>query len=548
MIFEAIEQIRDALHKSLNQTFPDLDYPIQDIAIERPKNLDHGDFSSNIAMKLPSLLHQPPLKIAEQILENIESGPWDYSIAKPGFINVKFHDSYIFDRLLDLADFKDQLLGYNLGRGEKVQIEFISANPTGPLNVVNARAASVGDCLGNLFKRFGFKLEKEYYINDAGNQVRILGESIELAIRKLSGDQIDFPEDYYAGDYIFDLAEDLKPDYDKIEDPDTRTEFIRDSALEKILAHQKQTVNNFRLRFDNWFSEKTLYDNKRHKQALARLKEKNLIYDKDGATWIKTTELGDSQDWVLIKSNGDYTYLMGDIAYHLDKFERGFNKAINIWGPDHQAGVNRLQSALTAFGIPRDWLEILIIQQVNLIRGGERVKISKRRGVYETLEKLIAEVGVDPARFTFLLRTTSSHLDFDIDLVKQQVSENPVYYVQYAHARLSSIFRKARESGIELDLNEVEPAQVINDETKTVLRKIFEYPLILESALISREPSRLTNYAMDLADEFHSFYHNYRIITDDKDKSQSRLLICKVLRVVFKDILNLVGIKAPEQM
>ncbi len=499
-------------------------------------------------MRLAKKLKQNPIVIAEQISNSITNEKWVYSFVKPGFINIKFNDNFIFKSMLEIIKAAGSIFSFDLGRGEKVQLEFISANPTGPLNVVNARAASIGDVLAKLFNRFGFQVEKEYYINDAGNQVDILGHSIELAIKKLNGEEVEFPKDSYAGEYIFEIARKIKDSFDSADEDTAQSGKIRDLGLNSILQTQKKTIEKFGLTFDNWFSEKSLYSGDKHLKALKMLKQKNLIYEKDGATWIKTTDLGDAQDWVLIKSNGSYTYLMGDIAYHLNKFERGFIKAINIWGPDHQAGVSRLQAALTAFEIPRDWLEVIIIQQVNLIRNGERVKISKRSGVFETLEKLIKEVGVDAARFTFLLRTTSSHLDFDIDLAKQQVSENPVYYIQYAHARLCSIFRKAGESGLEFNLDNIKLEDVINSESRDVIRKIFEYPLILKAALISREPSRITNYSMELADIFHAFYHNFRIVTDDKEKTVSRLGICRILQIIFRDILDLIGVSAPEHM
>ncbi len=548
MIFTAINEIKAELLKAFKKTYPELGLSISDFKIERPKNLDFGDLSTNISMRLAKKLKQNPISIAEQISNLITNEKWVYSFVKPGFINITFNDNIIFESMLDIIKNEDSIFLFDLGRGEKVQIEFISANPTGPLNVVNARAASIGDVLARLFTRFGFQTEKEYYINDAGNQVKILGHSIELSMKKLNGEEVEFPEDYYAGEYIFEIARELQDGFDSADDAATRSEEIRDLGLNSILQTQRNTIEKFGLIFDNWFSEKSLYLSDKHTEALEILKQKNLIYEKDGATWIKTTELGDAQDWVLIKSDGSYTYLMGDIAYHLNKFERGFTKAINIWGPDHQAGVSRLKAALTAFEIPGDWLEVLIIQQVNLIRNGERVKISKRKGIFETLEKLIEEVGVDAARFTFLLRTTSSHLDFDIDLAKQQVSENPVYYIQYAHARLCSIFRKASESGLEFSLDNIKLEDVINSEARDVIRKVFEYPLILKSALLSREPSRITNYSMELADIFHAFYHNFRIITEDKEKTISRLGICRILQIIFKDILDLIGVSAPEHM
>ncbi|HDS09504.1 MAG TPA: arginine--tRNA ligase, partial [Firmicutes bacterium] len=512
-----------------------------------PRNIQFGDLSTNISMQLTKSLGIPPLSIAEKICSRLINPGFEYSFIKPGFINIRFKDDYIFSSLLEIIASGAGFFSTDLGSGSRVQLEFISANPTGPLNIVNARAAAVGDVLGRLFRRFGYYVENEYYINDAGNQVELLAKSVELAITGGREKRDEFPEDYYCGDYIFTIADTLKDGYNALPSSE-RFDFIRDRSLEYILQNQRDSVKRYGVEFNSWFSEKALSSEGKQEEALNILRDKDLIYDKDGAVWIKTTELGDSQDWVLIKSDGSYTYLMGDIAYHLNKFERGFSKAINLWGPDHQAGVTRLKAALTAFGIPRDWLEVLIIQQVNLIRGGEKLKVSKRKGIFETLDRLIEEVGTDGARFTFLLRTVSSHLDFDIDLVKEQKSENPVFYIQYMHARLSSIFRKASEDGINFNPTSLIPEQIVNDETRDLFRKVFEYPLVLYSALNSREPSRLTNFAMELSDSFHSFYHQYRIITENPAETNSRLVICKVMQVIIRDILELTGVTAPDKM
>lgn len=525
------------------------------IALEVPKDKAHGDLATNAAMQLTKIAKRNPRQIAEAIIAhlNTEGASIEKAeIAGPGFINFTLSKSYLYPVIALVAEQGDNYGRIDVGAGKRVEMEFVSANPTGSLHLGHARGAAVGDALCNLLDFAGYEVTREYYINDAGNQVANLSKSIEARYLQELGQEAEMPEDGYHGEDIKGFAKELvaaQGDALLAMAPGDRAAFLRNYGLTKELDKIKRDLSRFRVNFDIWFSETSLYENGQVLRALDELRERGEVYEKDGATWLNTTKYGDDKDRVLIKNDGTYTYLTPDIAYHNDKYLRGYDTMINIWGADHHGYIPRMKAAMSALGNDPEKLVVLIAQMVSLFQNGEKVKMSKRTGKAVTMEDLMEEVGLDAIRYFFTMRSMDSHLDFDMDLAISTSNENPVYYVQYAHARICSIFRQAEEQGITLpELSSLDFSKLTAAHEYELLRKIGELPGEISVAADSYAPHRLIRYVYDLASLFHSYYKAERVITEDSAQTLARLALLGATRTAIANVLRLVGVTAPERM
>ncbi|MGM9944794.1 MAG: arginine--tRNA ligase [Lysinibacillus sp.] len=523
------------------------------IHLETPKDKANGDFATNIAMQLTKLAKKPPRAIAEAILENLETEGTDIEkidIAGPGFMNITVRKDFLAGVVKAAFEQGENYGRSNAGQGEKVQVEFVSANPTGDLHLGHARGASVGDSLCNVMDFAGFDVSREYYINDAGNQINNLAYSLEARYKQALGMDAEMPEDGYHGPDIIEIAGKLKEEFgaDILEKSDEeRFKFFREHGLRLELAKLQNDLKNFRVEFDVWYSETSLYNNGKIDVALDKLKANGHVFEQDGATWFRSTTFGDDKDRVLIKNDGSYTYLTPDIAYHEDKLQRGFDKLINIWGADHHGYIPRMKAAIEALGYDRGTLEVEIIQMVQLYKNGEKFKMSKRTGNAVTMRELVEEVGLDAVRYFFVKTAGDSHMDFDLDLAVSQSNENPVYYAQYAHARISSILRAAGEQGFSASLENLD--LLVAEKEEDVLKKVGAFPQIVADAAKHRTPHRIANYIQDLAATFHSFYNAEKVInTDNKELTEARLALITAVKTTLANALKLIGVSAPEKM
>ena len=531
-------------------TLPEAELP--DFVIETPKDEKNGDFSTNLAMQLTRILRQNPRKIAEAIVGGIDlPGLVErVEIAGPGFINFYLVPGWL-NRVLPAIQEEDADYGKsNAGGGERVQVEFVSANPTGLLHMGNARGGALGDTLAAVLNEAGYVCDKEYYINDAGNQVENLGKSVEARYFGLLGrDDYQIPEDGYHGKDIIATAQRLLDEKGEslVDLPEAeRRELMKNYALKEKVAGIRGSLENFGVVFDNWFSEQSLHDAGSVHEVVDILREKGVVYEKDGAQWLRATDWGEEKDEVLVRSNGTPTYFAADIAYHRDKFERGYKRLINIWGADHHGHVARLKGAMTALGYPGDDITVILMQLVRLYRGGEIVKMSKRSGKYVTLDELIEEVGKEAARFFFIMRSPDSALDFDLDLAKAESSDNPVYYVQYAHARICSILSVA---GVDTPKAcDVDLSLLTEENERVLIRKLAEWPQEVADAARELAPYHLAYYAKELANAFHSFYNSCKVLTDDAALRDARLALVDCTRITLRNVLTLLGLSAPERM
>jgi arginyl-tRNA synthetase len=525
------------------------------IVLEVPKDKTHGDLATNLAMQLTKIAKKNPRQIAEGIVEKLGGGRASIEsaeIAGPGFINFRLDKSYLYPVIGEVLEQGSRYGHTNAGHGKKVQVEFVSANPTGSLHLGHARGAAVGDALCNVLSFAGYDVSREYYVNDAGNQVANLARSIDARYRQALGQSAEMPEDGYHGEDIVGFAKELvETEGDRLLSlsDDERYEFFRTYGLEKELDKIKRDLARFGVRFDEWFSETSLYDNDKVTAVLDALRAKGQVYDQDGAVWLSSTAFGDDKDRVLVKNDGSYTYLTPDAAYHMDKYARGFDQMINIWGADHHGYIPRMKAAMAALGNDPDKLTVLIAQMVSLFQNGEKVKMSKRTGKAVTMEDLMDEVGVDAIRYFFTMRSMDSHLDFDMDLAVSTSNENPVFYVQYAHARICSIFRQAEEQGIKvLPWQESALTRLNSEQEYDLMRKMGELPEVIAEAARIYAPHIIIRYVYELASQFHSYYKAERVITEDVEQSQARLQLLAAVRVVIANCLSIVGVSAPEQM
>jgi arginyl-tRNA synthetase len=550
-----------------------------EVAFEKPRP-EHGDLSTNVALVLAKRLDRRPrefagelaaaLKLDRDVVESVE-------VAGAGFINFRLARPYQVARLLDIWQERGDFAAIRTGAGRRINVEYISANPTGPLNVVSARAGAFGSTLVHLLDAIGYDAHSEYYVNDSGRQINLLGQSLRARYLQLCGEEAPFPEEGYRGEYIEQMAVELRgldsqaiqaagavfddESFQRVTPPEGNAEEWRGLpapesarcfaryALMKILTWQRETCRRYGLRFDTWYFESELHETRRIERTLELLRRHGAVEEREGALWFKSTTYGDEEDRVLVRSDGTPTYFLADVAYHHHKFQRGFEHAIDFWGPDHHGHIVRMQGAMRALGIPDGWLEIQILQQVNFLEHGRPLEMSKRKGQFVTMDALCDEVGADVAKYLFLTRKPQSHLDFDLDLARQQSNENPVYYVKYAHARICSVLRKAAEAGITPGEPDPRALESLADPHEWALvRELVHLPQIVVGAAATREPHRLSGYAYEVAGLFHQFYHECVILGPDPAVTHARLHLCLITRRVIALVLDLIGIEAPESM
>ncbi len=551
------EKLRLAIQAALKQCYADDSltsgkFP-DEVQLEIPKNPEHGDFSTNLAMTLAKPERKAPRKIAEVLVAALQGNPLceKIEIAGPGFINFCLAATCWYEVLDQIMEQGEKYGCSRIGAGTKIQVEFVSANPTGPLHIGHGRGAVVGDAVAAVLQAAGFEVQREYYINDAGNQIQTLGNSILLRLRELQGEVIEFPEDGYQAEYVAELAAKYRSEQGELLNA-SETEAIEICArfgVEEVLTWIEADLEDFGIHFDHWYSEKSLYDRGMVEQELAKLKVKGLSFENEDALWLRTTEFGDDKDRVLIKSDGSYTYFASDVAYHMEKFDRGFDRVIDVWGADHHGYIPRMKAMLAGLGHSPEDLEVLLIQMVNLLRDGKPYIMGKRSGNFITLKEVVSEVGRDACRFFFLMRRCDSQLDFDLELAKQQSSDNPVYYVQYAHARVCSINRNATEAGIKQPQSgEIDYSRLELTEELALVKQLARFPETVVSAALSYEPHRVVFYLQDLAAQFHSYYNRYRVLVDDPATSRARLYLVNSVRTVLANALHLLGLSAPERM
>jgi len=526
------------------------------LLLEPPKQREFGDLATNVAMLWAQKAKKPPRVIAEMILKNLEDPHGLLArkeIAGPGFLNFTFSSQFYYQRLRELAEAKEGNL--NIGRGRKVQVEIASVNPTGPLHVGHGRVAVIGDVLSRLHQAVGFEVEREYYVNDAGKQMENLGRSLYARYQELLGVSSEFPVDGYPGDYVKELAQAVKSEngskFTAVSE-DAAIEFFTRYGGDALLQTIKNQLGEFGIHFDSFFSETALRERNEVVETIERLRSQGFIYSQDGAEWFRSTEFGDDKDRTVIKSDGELTYFASDIAYHRNKFERKFNKLIDVWGADHHGYVPRLKAAIQGLGYDPSILHVVLVQMVQLTRGGEPVRMGKRTGEFVSLAEVLQEVGRDAARFFFLMRKSDSHLDFDLDLAKRQSSDNPVFYVQYAHARVASIFEQARKSGL-LDGVVWGDRPVMLERLKLgeeleLIRRMVQFSDVLEDSVRELEPHRLVFYLLELAGEFHRYYNRFRVISDDLGLTHARLFLVQNVQTTIRRGLEILGVEAPMKM
>ncbi len=525
------------------------------LILESPKQKEFGDLSTNVALLWAKQQKKSPRAIAEILLKNLEDPEGilqNAGMAGPGFLNFSFSPKFCY-RCLKEAEGKDGKIE-NQGHGDKVQVEFASVNPTGPLHVGHGRVAVIGDVLARLLDEVGYQVEREYYVNDSGKQIENLGLSIYHRYREMYGEKDEFPEDGYMGDYVRELAVTARERWGDgylSEGKDVVIDSLSRFGADEMLSCIRNDLKGFGITFDSFFSEKGLRDRGEVKQTMELLASRGLLYQQDGAQWFKSQSYGDDKDRTVIKSDGDLTYFACDIAYHRNKFERGFTKMVNIWGADHHGYVGRLKAAIQAMGYDSQLLQVILVQLVQLTRGGNPIRMGKRSGEFVSLREVLEEVGCDAARFFFLMRRSDSHLDFDLDLAKKDSAENPVFYVQYAHARIASIFEQAGKNGVKvkgLKVSAAELEKLSLTEELEMIKKLVQFSNVVKESVEDLEPHRLVFYLLELAGQFHSYYNRYRVISSDVSLTRSRLLLVQEVQKVIRKGLQLLGVDAPMKM
>lgn len=547
------QQVKDVLQQAVIEAGLAAAENIPPIKLEAPKNKENGDYATNIAMQLTKIAKQAPRAIAEQIIGKVDkqaAAIESIEIAGPGFINIFLEKDYLQEVVKVVLKQQEDYGRSNAGGKEKVQVEFVSANPTGDLHLGHARGASVGDSLCNVMDFAGYEVSREYYINDAGNQIDNLAYSLEARYLQALGEESELPEDGYFGQDIVEMGEQLAKDHGAKYKEGTREErfvFFRNYGLQFELKKLQTDLSNFRVEFDNWFSETSLYEQEKIDAPLNKLRENGHIFEEDGATWFRSTTFGDDKDRVLIKNDGSFTYILPDIAYHEDKIRRGFDKLINVWGADHHGYIPRMKAAIEALGYDRDKLEVLVAQMVHLYKDGERMMMSKRTGKAVTLRELVEDVGLDAVRYFFVMRSADAQMDFDLDLAVSESNENPVYYAQYAHTRIASILRQAKE--IEFEAS-IEHTDLLTAEHEIdLLKKVGDFPQVIADAAKNRSPHRVATYIQELAATFHSFYNAEKVLDpSNKELSEARLALVSATRITIANALKLIGVSAPEKM
>ena len=550
-----IEKVKKTLIQEIEASIKkaNLAEDIPEIKVEIPKDTKNGDYSTNIAMVLTKIAKRNPRDIAQAIVDNLDTSKANVKqvdIAGPGFINFYLDNQYL-TAVISEAIQKGDKFGYaEEPKNKKILLEYVSANPTGDLHIGHARNAAVGDSLANILIAAGYDVTREYYINDAGNQITNLARSIETRFFEALGDTShEMPADGYNGKDIVEIGKDLAKKHPEMKDyfDEERLKTFRQLGVDYEMDKLKKDLSDFNVHFDNWFSETSLYENGAIDNTLEKMHELGYTYEADGATWLRTSDFKDDKDRVLIKKDGNYTYFTPDTAYHYNKINRGNDILIDLMGADHHGYINRLKASLETFGVDSDRLEIQIMQMVRLMQNGEEVKMSKRTGNAITLREIMDEVGIDAARYFLTMRSPDSHFDFDLELAKEQSQDNPIYYAQYAHARICSILKQAKEKGIEIDKN-ADFSTITNEKAIDLLKKVAEFEPTIESAAESRAPHRLTNYIQDLASAFHKFYNAEKVLSDDIEKTKAHVALIEAVKITLHNALALVGVSAPESM
>ncbi len=528
------------------------------VFISQPKRKEWGDLSTNLPFLLSEKSGRSTSEIAQILIASLEKEDFlsRVEFASPGFINFFISPNYLHQTLEKILTQKEEFTCFSYGGGRRVQVEFVSANPTGPLHVGHGRGAAVGDSLANILsKAAGYQVQKEYYVNDIGGQIERLSHSVWARLEQLEGRKVSFPEDGYKGEYVIQIAkearDELRDEFAPSGELSQKTlKLLGDFTVRKILDKIKEDLVRFGIKYDSWVTESSFHQENRVSEVVSNLKDKGFVYEKEGALWFKTSEFFENQeDRVLRRKNGEYTYFAGDIAYHQDKFQRGLDWIIDVWGADHVGYVPRMKAAIQALGYPKDSLRVIIYQLVTLKRGKKRISASTRQGESVPLSQVLDEVGKDAARFFFLSRTCDSHLDFDLELAKKHTPENPVFYVQYAHARISSILDKARDKGIKIPPpSKAKLGLLVAPEERELMRELCLLPDMLKESGESLEPHRLTTWLQSVATIFHQFYTLHQVVGQDEDLSSARLLLVKAVQIALRDVLSLLGISAPEKM
>lgn len=561
IIEEIREQIKDIVRNALKAASEKGELPeasVDDIVIETPKEKEHGDFSTNIAMQLARQVRKAPVQTAAILISNMDFSSSYIEKAEsagPGFINFFLNRKWLYEALKRVVSEREDYGRINIGHGQKVMVEFVSANPTGPLHMGNARGGALGDCIASVLQAAGYDVTREFYVNDAGNQIEKFGRSLEARfIQQLNGeDAVEFPEDGYQGEDIIDNVKSYIEEHgDKLleAEPEVRRKTLVEYALPRNLKRIKDGLAAYGINYDVWFLESSLYESGELNDTLNYLREKGLTYEKDGAEWFKATEFGVDKDDVLVRNNGLSTYFASDIAYHRNKFlKRNFDRVINLWGADHHGHVARMKAAVSALGVDPDKLDVVLFQLVRLIKDGQVARMSKRTGRAISLQDLLEDVGRDAARFIFNTKASGNHLDFDLDLAVKQSNENPVYYVQYAHARICSMIRLLESEGVTVpDAADVDLGKLNAPEETELIKKLAEFPDEIRISAQTLEPSRLTRYVTDVASLFHSFYNACRVKGEEAELMKARLLLVDAARIVIKNVLDILSISAPEKM
>lgn len=548
------DQLKNLVNNAVQRAFASgalvsPDFP--DFDIEIPRAETHGDFSTNIAMAGAKAQKMAPRRIAEILLAHLEDPEAmlaKIEIAGPGFINFHLKPSAWLPVIRDVLDQGENFGRVNTGMNRRVQVEFVSANPTGPLHVGHGRGAVVGDAMASILAACGYSVEKEYYTNDSGRQIRTLGTSVWLRLRETRGETLDFPEDCYQGDYIRDLALEAKERFPELAGADEARgiEICARFAAQSILKGIQEDLEAFGVVHDHWFSEQSLYDSGAVDAVLKELETTGVVYEKDGAKWFRTTDWQDEKDRVVVRNNGITTYFASDIAYHKNKYERGFDRVIDVWGADHHGYIKRIKAAVGATGTDPDRFQVILVQLVSLLRNGQPVAMSTRSGEFETLKAVVDEVGRDAARFFFLMRSYETTLDFDLELAKKKSNENPVFYVQYVHARIASILRKAAETGVLADETRLD--LLVEAEEIALMKQMGRFSEVMAFAGENLEPHRIPFYLMELASAFHSYYNRHKVLGEDTVLSSARLVLIRAVQQVIRNGLVLLGISAPEEM
>jgi len=548
-----IQELTEEIKLDIRSVLIELEYYQEgdSILLDVPKDKANGDFSTNVAMKYARVAKKAPRMIAEEIITKLNYKKLFISkceVAGPGFINFYINQSFLTSVITEINQLGDKYGSHNLGENEHINVEFVSVNPTGSLHIGHARGAAAGDSICRILEKAGYKVTREYYVNDAGNQIHNLALSIDARYKELHGQELSMPKDGYHGPEIIETAKKIIEEVGDKYISEDGIEFFRQYGVNSLLDELKYDLNDFGVTFDVWFSEKSLYDNDLVNKTVELLKEQGNTYEEDGAVWLKTSEHGDDKDRVIIKTDKTFTYVTPDIAYHKNKLDRGYTKLIDVLGGDHHGYISRLKAAIEMVGGKSDLLDVELLQMVKVLQNGEEVKMSKRSGKAIVLRDIIDEVGVDPIRYFFAMRSLNTHMDLDLDLAIRQTNENPVYYVQYAYARICSIFRGAEAKGFDLAKLPTSFETLSSSKAFELIGELSGYPHAVKMAATQRAPHKITNYINGLASSFHSFYNDEQVITDDALKSYERLALLNAVKIVLKDALSLVGVSAPEIM